>query len=96
MTTPLGIESLFFAYTARDREFILCDCTSKVVTITLPPVADSTDARIQVLKTDVSASGVVVDGDGSETINGSTTYNLGSQYDFVSIWCDGVEWFITE
>jgi len=83
-------------YTARDREFILCDCTSKVVTITLPPVADSTDARIQVLKTDVSASGVVVDGDGSETINGSTTYNLGSQYDFVSIWCDGVEWFITE
>jgi hypothetical protein len=83
-------------YTARDREFILCDCTSKVVTITLPPVADSTDVRIQVLKTDVSASGVVVDGDGSETINGSTTYNLGSQYDFVSIWCDGVEWFITE
>ncbi len=83
-------------YTAMDREFVLCDCTSKVVTITLPPVADSTDVRIQVLKTDVSASGVVVDGDGSETINGATTYNLGSQYDFVSVWCDGVEWFITE
>jgi hypothetical protein len=33
-----------------------------------------------------------VDGDGSETINGSTTASLGSQYAFVHLVTNGTEW----
>ena len=70
-------------------------------TITLPTAADNDGRIITVKKVDSSgrSSGtgniLTLDGEGSETIDGSATYvALGSQYDFVTVQCDGTEWHI--
>lgn len=61
-------------------------------TLTLPPVDGLEGKVLQFKKT--GASGVVtVDGDGSETIDGATTFTLTEQYETAAIVCDGVEWF---
>jgi hypothetical protein len=64
------------------------------ITLTLPAVASSQYKTYQVVKVDAGAGAVTLDGDGSETINGATTYALSAQYDAVTIWCDGTEWFV--
>jgi hypothetical protein len=38
---------------------------------------------------------VTLDGNGGETINGEATKTLVTQYEAVTITCDGSEWFIT-
>lgn len=64
------------------------------ITLTLPAVASSQYKVFHVVKVDAGAGAVTLDGNASETINGSTTYALSSQYDAVTIWCDGTEWFV--
>lgn len=81
-------------YTAAKENIITVDATSGAITITLPAAASSTDRIYTILKTDGSANAVTVDGDGSETINGATTYNLASQYNKVTVYCNGTAWFV--
>jgi hypothetical protein len=73
---------------------ILADATSNNITITLPPVAEAEGMLLRVKKIDSSVNTVTVDGDGTETIDGATTNVLSAQYDQVTIYCDGVEWWI--
>lgn len=67
------------------------------ITATLPAVS-STDAAagrvVTIMKADSGAGSVTIDGNGSETINGSTTVSLSSQYDFRTIVSDGVAWYV--
>lgn len=63
-------------------------------TITLPTAADNTDRILTIVKADNGAGEVIIDGEGSETINGSLTQNLTSQYDKISLVCTGVEWLV--
>lgn len=72
---------------------ITADCTSGNVTITLPPVSGNTGRRFVVKRTDASVNNVIVAGDGSETIDGSNTYTMSTQYDSVTVLCDGTEWW---
>jgi len=83
------------AYTAdvADRG-VLCDATSSAFTVTLPAASTATDVQLFIKKTDASANGVTVDGNGSETIDGATTQSLPNQYDVIEIYCDGTEWWI--
>ena len=82
-------------YTAVLEDYlILADCTAGAVTITLPACADSEGTSFVVKKTDVSVNVVTVDADSSETIDGATTQALASQYDSVTIVCDGTSWWI--
>lgn len=74
--------------------YIFADATAGAMTLTLPPAADKTGQQIFVVKTDSSISNVVLDGDGSETINGSATYTLSTQYSKVTIISDGTRWFV--
>jgi hypothetical protein len=64
------------------------------ITLTLPAVATSQYKTYHVVKVDAGVGTVVLDGNGAETINGAATYTLTSQYDAVTIWCDGTEWFV--
>jgi len=65
-----------------------------VSTIALPAASGSA-GRVLTVKNISAAGGVVtLDGNGSETIDGSTTESLTSGTQFVSIICDGSNWHI--
>ena len=73
---------------------LLCDSTAGAVTVTLPPAA-LVPGRIYVFKRiNAGANNVVVDGYGSETIDGATTYTLSSQWAGVTVMSNGTAWFI--
>ena len=74
-------------------DVVLGDATASLITVTLPAAA----TRVQeftIKKIDASGNAVDVDGDGSETIDGSTFKRLGSQYDSIRIASNGASWWI--
>ena len=72
---------------------ILCDATGGAFTVTLKPAAECTQKLVVIKKIDNTAT-VTVDGDGSETIDGATTYSLSSQYQAVRLMSDGTKWHV--
>jgi len=73
---------------------VIGDATSDSIVATLPAAEDADGNKYTVLKSDSSENTVTVDGDGAETINGSATQVLSSQYDFIVVQSDGTEWFV--
>jgi hypothetical protein len=63
-------------------------------TITLPTAVDNNQRVISIIKIDSDSGEVIVDGEGSETINGATTQTLSDQYSHIRIKCDGSNWYI--
>jgi hypothetical protein len=80
VTTTLGASN----YT------VLCSAT---LTVNLPAAASNT-GRIYNIKNIGAAATITIDPDASETIDGATTYTLTTQYESVTIQCDGTAWFI--
>lgn len=64
------------------------------VTMTLPAASTADGHEYQVFKT-ASANTVIIDANSSETINGATTVTLYDQYESITIFCNGSEWFVT-
>lgn len=73
---------------------ILANATGGAITVTLPAANEMTQKRIVVIKTDASANNVTLDGNGTETINGSATYALTTQYAKVEITAYNGAWYI--
>jgi len=73
---------------------ILGNAASNAITITLPTAATSTGIIINIKKIDATGNAVTVDGNGSETIDDTTTAVLTGQYNRVSVQSDGTEWWI--
>lgn len=63
-------------------------------TVTLPTVADNTDRVLVIQKADSGTGTVIIDGEGSEAINGSTTKTLVSQYEHMTIKSNGSAWAV--
>ena len=83
------------AYTALANEFVNADAASVgAFTVTLPAAASNTGVRIAVKKTDSGANAVTVDGNASETIDGSLTLVLRSENEALYIVSDGTNWQI--
>jgi hypothetical protein len=74
-------------------QILYADPTSGAITVNLPAVASSTGAILTV-KNIGTTNAVTLDGNSSETIDGATTKALSSQYDVVTIHCDGSAWHI--
>ncbi len=49
---------------------------------------------MNIKKVDVSVNTVTVDGNASETIDGATTAVLTTQWESITIHCNGTAWFI--
>ena len=83
-------------FTAADDFVYLCDATSGAIAVTLPAVAaEVVNTRFYLfVKTDSSINAITVDASGAELINGATTYDLASQYQYVWLYCDGAKWFV--
>ncbi len=75
---------------------IKCDPAGGAFTITLFAASGNTGRRIQVVKTTSNTNAVTVDGNGSETLSGETSIKLYVQYDYVTLVCDGSNWFIED
>jgi hypothetical protein len=82
-------------YTATANDYaIMCDASGGGFTITLPAAASHTGRVYHIKKIDSSGNIVTVDGNSSETIDDATTAVLTTQYEAITIQCDGDEWFI--
>lgn len=89
LTTKTGAYTLL---TTDDT--IIADATSAGFTLTLPTAASASAGKIyKIVKVDSTNNQVTIDGNGSETIDGSTTVYLDSQYQSVQIVSDGSNWF---
>lgn len=80
--------------TAEDREIIIGDATGGSFTVNLPAVASSANFTITIKKVDATANTITVDGNASETIDDATTFVITSQYESITIACDGSSWWI--
>lgn len=70
------------------------DASGAARTITLPTAVGIIGRVYVIRKLDSSANAVTVDGNGSETINGTLTYVLATQYNTVRIMSNGANWMV--
>lgn len=88
-------KSAAYTVTDTDPDVFTLDASSGAFTITLPTAADNDGRTLTFIKTDSSTNAITLDGEGSETIDGNTTVaTMDAQYDTITIYCDGTEWFI--
>jgi hypothetical protein len=80
--------------TASANNVILCNATSGAITITLPAASSNTNKIYGIKKIDSSINTITIDGNASETIDGALTQVISSQYDCLTIMCDGSNWYI--
>lgn len=81
--------------TADERKLILASASGGAVTVNLPAAATAGDGFVVAVKrTNSGANAVTIDGNSSETIDGSATYVLSNQYHGVILQCDGSNWNI--
>lgn len=72
---------------------ILCDCTSNNITLNLPLLSTLADGfPLHIKKIDGSTNIVIIDANGSETINGRLTLNVVNQWDGISISKSAGQW----
>ncbi len=82
-----------YTITAADHT-VLCDASGGAFTVTLPAVSGVTGLILNIKKTDSSGNAVTIDAAGSETIDSALTVVISTQYESVTIQCDGTEWWI--
>ena len=88
----LPITSQSATYSIRTSDYVV-NFTSGTVTATLPTSVGAT-GKIYIIKN--SGTGVVtINTTSSQTIDGSTTYSLSSQYKYVQVMSNGSNWIIT-
>lgn len=83
-----------YTVTIQDKDkLFLVDSTNADVTISLPTAASAGDGfKVTIKKMDNSQNTITVDGNSSETIDGSTTITLTQPYSVISVVSDGSEW----
>ncbi len=74
------------------EHFIAVDASASAVTVTLPLAARAINKRMAFKKIDPGANQVIIDGNGSETIDGATTRTISVQYTTIEIVSDGITW----
>lgn len=73
---------------------VLCDPSGGAITVNLPAVATTQPGRLYWIRTTGTTNAVTIDGNASETIDGSTTKSLASgAIHAVKIVSDGTAWF---
>lgn len=81
------------AHTAAANEVVLCDTSGGAFTVTLPAAASNTD-EIIIVKLVTAGSDLTIDGNGAETIDGSTTITLDTAGQSRTLVSDGSNWHI--
>jgi len=80
--------------TANDgiRTLLIAANTTTGYTVTLPTAAGCTHRMITIKHVGTTAGLLTIDGAGSETIDGESDVNIRTQYDALTLHCDGTKW----
>ena len=84
------------AYTAKAGDQVIGVNRAGVVTVTLP-TAEVRQGRIYTVKDESGAAAtnnITLATEGSETIDGAGTYTLSANYQAISLYSDGSNWFV--
>lgn len=93
---PVEVVSVTASYTMLDIDLIVkMDATDGDRTVFLPSAKAREGRKAGVKKIDSSANLVVIDPDGTETIDGSTTISLTSENAYREMVSDGTNWVLT-
>lgn len=76
--------------------YVPCNANGGAFTVTLPAVSGNTGLTYVIKKTDSTLNAVTIDGNGAETIEGAASTTLNTQYEAVTIVCDGSTWHIVD
>ncbi len=79
---------------ASSTEYALVDASNNNVKVTLGKASSNERTVHTIKKIDNSNHKVIIDAYSTETIDGEQTIELKLQYQYVTIVCDGTEWFI--
>lgn len=88
----LGQATKSTAYTATSTDYTLF--VSGNTTITLPAASSNAGRIYNIKKIDAAGTTVTIDPNASETIDGAGTATITTQYQSITIQCDGSNWFI--
>ena len=91
------VRTVTAAYTATLEDDVIVANGAAPFTITLPTAAAAFDTATstgkQLIFVNRDTDDATIDGAGSETINGATTFVLDVQYETVALISDGTEWY---
>ena len=90
------VTSVTSTYTVADGDWLLACSGDSTKTINLPAASSNTGRVLHIKDIDGNANSynITLDGNGSETIDGSTTYAITQNRASVTIVCTGVTWAI--
>jgi hypothetical protein len=80
-------------YTASINYDVLITCSTVDITVNLPTAVGNRGKTILVSKRDATANNVIVDAFDTQTINGSFTHTISTQYESVEFTSDGGNWY---
>lgn len=75
------------------NKLILANATNGTITLTLPAASTALGKVYKIKKTD-NVNPVIIDGNGSETIDQETSYQINYRLQSVELACDGTEWYV--
>jgi len=92
---PISISTKTSNYTLMlSDNFILANCTSGVVTLTLPSAASATGRIFYLKKIDSSVNDMIIQANGSELIDNMNSISVGVQFEEYSMVSDGSQWWL--
>lgn len=93
----LAVVSKTTTYTATTSDdVILVDTSGGAWTLTLYAASGNSGKILTIKKTSSDTNTLTIDANASETIDGTTTTTINSQYESLKIICDGTNWHILE
>jgi len=90
-TTYINVDTT--PYPAAGFSIIIANDDAAAASVTLPAVATSAGLTYTIKK-EGSSGNITVSGSGAENIDGANTAVLTTQYESITVVCDGVEWWI--
>jgi hypothetical protein len=90
------ITTTLTSYTLKNSDkTILADASSASFTVTLPGAATVEEGKTYTVKrTNAGTNTVIVDGNGSETIDGIPSLRLNQRFDYLQLQSDGTNWMV--
>ena len=94
LVTVTTVTSTPYSATSGVAGVLLVNAASAAITINLPAASGNSGLIFYIKKTDATANIVTIDPNSTETIDGSSTYVLSTQNEFIQVACNGRAWFI--
>lgn len=91
---PVGTVVAYAGTIPAAASLLTVDATGGPVTVALPAASSAANREITVKKIDASANAVTLDGDGAETIDGTATQPLATQWESLTVKSNGTAWLI--